>query len=1091
MKKTFAIYPIVLALLALLLAPSCVKEENYLEHKDAKEVVDGEYVTLDGSLRLPFAQDKGSWIATRGAKMGEEAPTVKFLYLAVFNSGDILYEIRKAKPGTQSHPTAVDAGFNCGTEAENYLTYFHVDSLTTVSAGERYVHFIATTKAIESFENMEMNLMDEATFVRYLTTTDAGLAYWARRKFKSITNSTKMKGIKMIRNFAKVKVMLDPSVTNFEILGFKVMDTPVYGTIAPFNTNTNDYVTVNGELQINFDRYANYELADSLHRNEAYTWLTNTDLYTGFMPPVIQYNDWSAYYTTSGDTMDANDIWIDAGSSDYLYECSYRPDRNPFIIIKGRWRASGTVTSSDPVYYYKADFVYPGEHGNEYYNILRNFCYTLKITGVTGKGSETVYDAVNSIALNNFEGSTMAQELTNIALDDSRLYVSKTDVLITEGTSFTMYVKSATGADFSTDDNAHIYRRMLEPTSGEYIVSDTLNMAISATNETSGSYAGWRKVVVTIANPANLHPGEVWKQPIVFYNASGLTRTVNLTIRRPMTLTVDMQDVVEGTENTECELKFSIPSGFTEFRFPMYFYIEQESNTLYPKALADGAVESLSVVTGPSKIPGRTGNTYCYRRILSWQEYSSAPSDVNGIKTFSCYFKSLVEASATTVWVVPDEENNYFYPYDDIENDYTNKDSFLNEKIAGKVSFPYYGVQVAVDGSVTVPATANSDGEITYTSSNPSVATVDASGKVTGRAAGTAVITASVAATGSYTAASASYTVNVTSGALCNLQMAWNHEPTYVLKTVAAGNTAGIHAPIVETSVAAGYTVSIAYSTSSTDGGAVTVDETNAETNGYVTIKGTSAGTVKITATATVRDGSSNVVMTRELSYDLNVVSSHPVSGTVYHNETFLGSTMGDYSDDPAKGGIRIVTDGATYNEGNDVTELFHTYTFVYATDNIRYVWAPYYNPSNDFNEYGVFASGNGSIVPPTQEESGGSLVTNYHRANYASHSRLVSKEIDLSASAGATITFYHASNYMDAALMATYCKAYISKDGGANWVPATINYYPSGRYVYIRTSIDIPADYLTANFRLAFDYTSTSSLAGTWEIRNLLITEN
>ena len=541
---------------------SCVKENFRMI--EGPEVADGEKITLDGALYLPYAQDNGDWM-TKAATMGEETPTVKYLYLAVFNAGDILYEIVKAKPGTQSHPTAEEAGFNCGSKSENYLTPFHVEGLTSVPSGDRYIQFIATTKPVPEFETMEMNLMDEGTFVRTLVTTDAGLAYWGRRHFGAITETTDMKGIKMIRNFAKVKVEVADTVANFKVVAFKVFNTPVYGTMAPFNTNTDDYQTVDGELQINFNRFADYESAAA--QTNPYTWLTETNMYHGFMPPVIQYNSLSTYYSPTGDSMDANNLWIEAGGSDYLYECSYRPEENPFIILKARFVPEGqTVSDTSPIYYYKADFVYKDTTtlDNVYYNILRNFCYTLHITGVNGKGSTTVYDAVNSIALNNFEGSTMAQELTNIANDNSRLYVSKTDVLLTSGTSFTMYVKSRTGDGFTDNDNASITASIREATSGSNIVAS--NEDIVFVGSGSGTYSGWRKVTINIADAAKLQPGEVWKQPIVFKNGDDLTRTVNLTLRRPMTLTVDMQDVVAGTKNTECELQFSIPAGLTEFR---------------------------------------------------------------------------------------------------------------------------------------------------------------------------------------------------------------------------------------------------------------------------------------------------------------------------------------------------------------------------------------------------------------------------------------------------------------------------------------------------------------------------------------------
>ena len=57
--------------------------------------------------------------------------------------------------------------------------------------------------------------------------------------------------------------------------------------------------------------------------------------------------------------------------------------------------------------------------------------------------------------------------------------------------------------------------------------------------------------------------------------------------------------------------------------------------------------------------------------------------------------------------------------------------------------------------------TTVSDGEITYKSSNPEIATVDNSGNITAIAAGTTTITASVATTDTYAAGSASYTLTV------------------------------------------------------------------------------------------------------------------------------------------------------------------------------------------------------------------------------------------------------------------------------------------------------------------------------------------
>ena len=1135
MKKIFARYFVILTALTVLVGPSCMREDDLYNFNEAVKANDGK-ISLDGSLELPFSQDQGDWVATKGAKMGEETPTVKFLYLAVFSAGDILYEIVKAKPGTQSHPTAEEAGFNCGTSAENYLTKFHVDGLTKVSSGDRYIHFIATTKAVAEFENMEMNLVDEATFVRALTTTNAGLAYWGRRHFSSLTETTDMTGIKMIRNFAKVKVKVDDSVTNFRILNFKVFNTPVYGTIAPFNTNTEDYQIVDGVLQVNFNRFANYETAAG--QTAPYSWLTNTDMYYGFMPPVIQYNTWNSYYSSDGsDTMDANNMWIDPADADYLYECSYRPDANPFIIIKAELNESGTWNP----YYYKADFVYKDAvtGDNVYYNILRNFCYTLNITGVNGKGSDSVYDAFNSIALNNFEGSTMAQELTNIANDNSRLYVSKTDILVTFGTSFTMYVRSGTGTNFLTDDNASITAEIREATSGSNIVSSASDITISDTNVSSGVYSGWREVTIKCANPESLQPGEVWKQPIVFKNGDGLTRTVNLTLRRPFSLSVDVQDFVDPVKGTEVWVDFNVPAGLTVARFPLYFYIEQEDNTMYPKPLAPGADETLTVENGPSLIPGHTKNNYYYRRSINWDEYTSTPTDVNGIKTFRSYFKTMVEQSATTVWVVAAPTNDFYYPVDDVNNS-TNRDTFANIMEEGNLYFEYYGMQLQVNGTAVNRATSNASAPITYTSSNTSVATVDQDGKVTGVGVGSATITASADAYKNYTAADpVSYTVTVTDQNLSGLAVKWLHEPVFVVKVGSDVQTPGTY------TLASGYTGTPTVSYTSADTGIATVSS-----NG--TVHGVAAGYVLITYTVEVPAGNGYAGTTQSVHYEIQVVNNKAASGTVHHEETFLANNMGDYTIIQEK-----VTDGETYQSGADRTADFIRLTWFSAGRCYRHLWYPYYNVGTGLS-YGVAQSAWGAIEEPTNRwnTSTSAWETDYHNARFAAFSKISSKDIDLSCSAGATITFYHAGNYFDdpanpdaRANMRADAKMRFSKDGGSTWSdPVNINYPPGTNWIYIKAQAEIPSDYLVSNFRVSFEceshpdhygqlyYTSASSnettttntgypvyydvvtvgseervcttythtntghpvtvslddgRAGTWEIKNLTITEN
>ena len=79
----------------------------------------------------------------------------------------------------------------------------------------------------------------------------------------------------------------------------------------------------------------------------------------------------------------------------------------------------------------------------------------------------------------------------------------------------------------------------------------------------------------------------------------------------------------------------------------------------------------------------------------------------------------------------------------------------------GTASFNTPTTTVNKGATVTNVVTTNSDGAVTYSSSNTSVATVNASGVVTGVGVGTAIITANVAQSTCYTATTANYTITV------------------------------------------------------------------------------------------------------------------------------------------------------------------------------------------------------------------------------------------------------------------------------------------------------------------------------------------
>lgn len=1077
MKKIIYISSVILSVLAL--ASSCVREklDEVTSAPQDPVIEDGTPITIEGSLCIPKESDE-VWTT----KAFVEKPQVEALYVAVFNAGDILTEVVKANPGTQSHPTTT---FVAGEEDEQYITYFNV-TLTAVQSGARYVQFIAVSEAHPRLENSDVDRISEATFVQDLVTEynestgDNVVAYWGRRYYTFIlpaagnSEGTNMKLIPMTRNFAKAQLDVDSSIEqNFKAYGFKVFDVPKSGTVAPFNINSDDYTPDGqGHPTVNFDRFAKFEQATGV--TFPYTFMTGTEAgqqnYQGFTLTDVQYDDLSRYYDESGTD---NVPWVAADGADYLYECSYRSTRNPFIIIKAKYSKNAITTdagwNSIPYTYYKADFVYPTTNGNKYYHLLRNFLYKLHITGVNGPGSNSVYEAYNSIALNNFEASTMSSLLNNIANDDSYISVNMTDILHTTGTEFTLYVRALTadsGGVLNVNDNANIEAEVRDATSGSKIVNQNSNIRMAGSDETSGIYAGWRKVTVTVAkDPSKLNPGEVWKQPIVFKNSKGLTRTVYITMRKPFSLSVDVQDYVPAVKGEEVKVDFAVPAGLTSPRFPIFFFLEQEDNTMYPKPLASGANETLSVESGPTLIPGHTGNNYYYRRTITWEEYSSVESDINGIKTFSCYFITMVPQSATTVWVVAAPENDYYYPVDDAY-DSTNRDTFANEMEEGNIYFSFYGMQLGVGDTASNVATSNAGAPIYYSSSDTGVAKVDANGTVTGVGVGTATITATSPTYKNFTAADPiSYDVTVTADSLSRLNVQWSREPVFVVKTGSTVQTAGTY------SVDPAYTGTPTVSYTSSNPSVATVANDG-------TVSGVAPGYALITYTVTAPSvtvpasgetpARTYAEASQSVSYEIQVVASKAASGTIHHQEDFLSSDMGDYEIVFEK-----VTDGDDWEHGNDVTAAFQQYTWFDAGKCYRRLWYPYYNVS-DHMSYGVAQSAWGAIEAPTDhwnaEEN--KTVTDYHNARFSAFTRLASPVIDLSTSDGASLTFYHAGNYFyNRENMKADAKLRFSKDGGSTWSdPVDINYPPGTNWIYIKAKAEIPADYLVSTFRLAFE---------------------
>lgn len=127
-------------------------------------------------------------------------------------------------------------------------------------------------------------------------------------------------------------------------------------------------------------------------------------------------------------------------------------------------------------------------------------------------------------------------------------------------------------------------------------------------------------------------------------------------------------------------------------------------------------------------------------------------------KTFTVELKNGTATSKITFQSIQDSKARFF-----LDNIVITKTSGSGVELEDpKCTFSAESATYTLGEAFSAPNfTTISDGEITYKSSNPEIATVDNSGNITAIAAGTTTITASVAATDTYAAGSASYTLTV------------------------------------------------------------------------------------------------------------------------------------------------------------------------------------------------------------------------------------------------------------------------------------------------------------------------------------------
>ncbi len=154
---------------------------------------------------------------------------------------------------------------------------------------------------------------------------------------------------------------------------------------------------------------------------------------------------------------------------------------------------------------------------------------------------------------------------------------------------------------------------------------------------------------------------------------------------------------------------------------------------------------------------------------------------------------------------------------------------------------------------------------------------------------------------------------------------------------------------------------------------------------------------------------------------------------------------------------------------------------------------ADFTSGDNGFSIYNVVIDENLDYVWAVDSKYGWKASAFKDNVRYATDSYIVSPAIDLTSASSATLTFSHVARYFgDSATDFLSVLVTTSFDGDAakaSWVTLTVPSWPSGAdWNYIDSGDISLAGYVGNKVYIAFRYTSSSSIAATWEIKSMSI---
>lgn len=589
-------------------------------------------------------------LSSGATKSMADLPKIHNLYFAVFDdAGYKLNEYAQAIPNTYADKN---------WDPSDPSTVFQYSVTLTVTDQPRILHILANAPE-HMIYGSEAEVIG-SLFTRYdasETEGDWSDTYWVRiylengvwpkpdestrdtdpkfqdkyDKWNHVVNT--LNEAKLIRNFGRIIVDGEAAKTkekSFELTRYWLTNIPDIGSFAPYNRNT-------GKFQIDFNQYSNiYDLSAPDKGN-----------YPAFYPA-------SANLIKIGDYLDDDDMLSrlesDASKNwtSFFYEREMPKESPVTLIIAGKYDGDSEES------FYKIDI---RDQDGDYFPLMRNFTYLVKINEVSTKGASTLAQALSSAPSGDVDTALEMQDLTNISNGTAQIFVSETSgVLIGKSHDVTLrykFVPSLT-TDANHDGFADAVNTVLvagSPEEAAAIANHDSYVTVSSSFGSTGkvfesitpqagndpdSYSNIKLTTIDAAEIIHTEivtiTGHYWDSKKSEYKT--LSRTVNYKLREALQMQLAFSPAkIPAGYNQPVDLVISLEAGLPSSMFSLDFDMEMMGLTLTTNN------DPLPVSSGESQIAGNSKPAYQFRRTITWTEYDNAPM-VNGYKQFVCHFKT-------------------------------------------------------------------------------------------------------------------------------------------------------------------------------------------------------------------------------------------------------------------------------------------------------------------------------------------------------------------------------------------------------------------------------------------------------------------